>query len=347
MSDVEITAVRDAHRFDERALLGYLERHVDNFTGPLTVKQFEGGQSNPTFQLITPNRRYVLRKQPPGELLPSAHQVDREYKVMNALYETDVPVPKMFCLCEDPSVIGTKFYVMEMVEGRLFTETQLPTLTNDERRAIYLDLARVVACLHNVDINAVGLSDFGRPGNYYQRQIARWSKQYDASKTEQLDAMDQLMTWLPQNLPPEPPAVIAHGDYRLGNVLIHPVEPKIVAVLDWELSTLGDGLADLGYLCQEYHGKSYADEGLVNVDFAATGIPNEAEFVAEYCRHTHRATIENWHFYLIYNMFRSAAIIQGVYKRGLDGNASSTTALGYKDEARTRSERAAEILAAQ
>jgi len=344
MSDVEITAVRDAHRFDEAALEAYLQKHVEDFEGPLTVRQFEGGQSNPTFQLITPNRTYVMRKQPPGELLPSAHQVDREYRVMHALWDTDVPVPKMYCLCEDPSVIGTKFYVMEMVEGRLFTETTLPTLSKEERHAIYLDLARVMALLHNVDLEAVGLSDFGRPGNYYERQISRWSKQYEASKTEQLDDMDTLMAWLPDNIPPQEKPVVVHGDYRLGNVLIHPTEPHIVAVLDWELSTQGDGLADLGYLCQEYHGESYEDEGLVNVDFEASGIPTEAEFIAEYCKHAGREKIDNWHFYLIYNMFRSAAIIQGVYKRGLDGNASSEKALEYKDAARTRSARAAALL---
>jgi len=345
MSDVELTAVRDAHRFDEAALLRYLEQHIEGFQGPLTIQQFEGGQSNPTFQLITPAIRYVLRKQPPGELLPSAHQVDREYRVMDALWETDVPVPKMYCLCEDPSIIGTKFYVMEMVEGRLFTESTLPSLNPEERRAIFLELARVMALLHMVDVAAVGLSEFGRPGNYYERQIGRWTKQYEASKTEQLDNMDRLIAWLPDNIPNQASTVVVHGDYRLGNVLIHPTEPKIVAVLDWELSTLGDGLADLGYLCQEYHGESYEDEGLVNVDFEATGIPTEDEFIAEYCTHAGRDQIDNWHFYLIYNMFRSAAIIQGVYKRGLDGNASSEKALEYKDHCRTRSARAAALLA--
>ena len=340
MSDVEITAVRDAHKFDEQALANYLQTHVEGFAGPLEVKQFEGGQSNPTFQLITPKQKYVLRKQPPGELLPSAHQVDREYRVMHALWDTDVPVPKMYCLCEDTEVIGTKFYVMEMVEGRLFTETQLPSLSNAERRAIYLDLARVMALLHKVDIEAVGLTEFGRPGNYYERQIGRWTKQYHIAKTEQLDNMDNLIEWLPKNIPEQAATVIVHGDYRLGNVLIHPTEPKIVAVLDWELSTLGDGLADLGYLCQEYHGESYEDEGLSNCDFEATGIPTEEEFVAEYCKHAGIDTIENWHFYLIYNMFRSASIIQGVYKRGLDGNASSEKALDYKDHCTNRSARA-------
>lgn len=340
MSDVEITAVREAHRFDEAALADYMAAHVEGYEGPMTVRQFEGGQSNPTFHLGTPGRDYVMRKQPPGELLPSAHQVDREYRVMDALWETDVPVPKMFCLCEDTEIIGTKFYVMEMVEGRLFTETALPSLHKDERRAIYLDLARVMALLHLVDPAAVGLAEFGRPGNYYERQIGRWSKQYVASKTEQIDAMDALMEWLPANIPSETSTVVVHGDYRLGNVLLHPSEPRIVAVLDWELSTLGDPLADLGYLCQEYHGDSYEDEGLASVDYAATGIPSEDEFVAEYCKHAGRDRIDNWSFYLIYNMFRSAGIIQGVYKRGLDGNASSAKALEYKDAARTRSERA-------
>ncbi|MEM9621264.1 MAG: phosphotransferase [Pseudomonadota bacterium] len=340
MSDVEITAVRDAHKFDEQALADYLAAHVEGFVGPLNVKQFEGGQSNPTFQLITPARTYVMRKQPPGELLPSAHQVDREYRVMQALWDTEVPVPRMYCLCEDTAIIGTKFYVMEMVEGRLFTETQLPHLNPAERRAIYLDLARVMGLLHRVDPAAVGLAEFGRPGNYYERQIGRWSKQYVASKTEQIDAMDKLIEWLPSNIPEAAGTVIVHGDYRLGNVLIHPTEPRIVAVLDWELSTLGDGLADLGYLCQEYHGESYEDEGLASVDFATSGIPTEEEFVAHYCEHAQRPPIDNWPFYLIYNMFRSAGIIQGVYKRGLDGNASSAKALEYKDHCRSRSERA-------
>ena len=344
MSDVEITAVRDAHKFDEAALETYMQVHVEGFVGPLTVRQFEGGQSNPTFQLITPSQRYVLRKQPPGELLPSAHQVDREYRVMHALYDTAVPVPKMYCLCEDSAIIGTKFYVMEMVEGRLFTDTTLPSMRPSERNAIYLDLARVMAELHKVDPETVGLTDFGRPGNYYERQIGRWSKQYIASKTEQIDAMDTLIDWLPDNLPKHTSSVIVHGDYRLGNVLLHPTEPRIVAVLDWELSTLGDPLADLGYLCQEYHGVSYEDEGLVNVDHAATGIPEEAEFVDHYCQHAGRDGIDNWPFYLIYNMFRSAGIIQGVYKRGLDGNASSAKALEYKDTARAFSERACTLV---
>jgi len=319
-SDVELTDVREAHRFDQAALDGYLQQHVAGYRGKLHVRQFEGGQSNPTFLLEAGETRYVLRKQPPGELLPSAHQVDREFRVMAALSNTGVPVPHMYCLCEDPSVIGTKFYVMEMVEGRLFTETRLPNQSKAERNAIYLDLARVLAELHKVDPIAVGLETFGRPGNYYERQIGRWSKQYVASKTEQIDAMDRLMAWLPDNIPTDTQSVIVHGDYRLGNTLVHPTEPKLVAVLDWELSTLGDGLADLGYLCQDYHGDGYNDEGLAGADFAALGIPTEQEFVDAYVQHAGRDSIKNWTFYIVYNMFRSAGIIQGVYKRGLDGN---------------------------
>ena len=346
MSDVALTEVREAHRFDEAALAAYLSEHIDGYAGPLQIRQFEGGQSNPTFQLITPGARYVLRKQPPGKLLPSAHQVDREFRVMKGLAGTDVPVPVMYCLCEDPEIIGTKFYVMEMVEGRLFTEALLPDLSTDERQAIYMDLARIMACLHNVDVAAVGLSEFGRPGNYYERQIGRWSKQYVASKTEQIDAMDALMAWLPDNIPEQKKTVIVHGDFRLGNMLIHPTEPIIVAVLDWELSTLGDGLADLGYLCQDYHADSYFSEGLGSADLESLGIPTEAEFVAEYCAHAGIDNIANWPFYLIYNMFRSAAIIQGVYKRGLDGNASSETAKEYGAIARLRAERAWTLLQA-
>ena len=340
MSEVELTAVREAHRFDTAALENYLTEQVAGFSGPISIRQFEGGQSNPTFQLQSGSKKYVLRKQPPGELLPSAHQVDREFRVMKALGPTEVPVPEMICLCEDTSVIGTKFYLMEMVEGRLFTEALLPTLTPAERGSIYRDLARILALLHKVDVDKVGLSEFGRPGNYYERQIKRWSKQYIASQTEAIEAMNQLMAWLPDNIPAQGKTVVVHGDYRLGNTLIHPVEPKIVSVLDWELSTLGDGLADVGYICQDYHADSYTGESLASADLQSLGIPTEEEFLAEYCLHAGLAQIDNWHFYLIYNMFRSAGIVQGVYKRGLDGNASSDRALEYGQIARQRAERA-------
>jgi aminoglycoside phosphotransferase (APT) family kinase protein len=336
----ELTPVREAHRFDEAALAAYLAEHVDGFDGELTVRQFEGGQSNPTFLLAAGGREYVLRKQPPGELLPSAHQVDREHRVMAALAEQDVPVPRMFALCEDASVIGTKFYVMQKVEGRVLTEVLLPELSPAERGAIYRDLARVLAHLHNVDPIGVGLEDFGRPGNYYTRQISRWSKQYVASKTDDIPAMDKLMAWLPENTPEADETVIVHGDYRLGNMLIHPTEPRINGVLDWELSTLGHPLADLGYVCMDYHTDTYFGPGLLSSDLGELGIPTEEEFIAEYCATAGRGTIENWNFYVVYNMFRSAAIIQGVYKRGLDGNASSETALEFGDVCRMRAERA-------
>ena len=340
MSDVELTEVRDAHRFDEAALGRYLRELVAGYGGVMTVRQFEGGQSNPTFLLEAQGSQYVLRKQPPGQLLPSAHQVDREYRVMRALEHTAVPVPRMYCACDDPDIIGTKFYLMEMVEGRLLTDTLLPEFSNDERHVLYLELARIMAELHNVDVESVGLGEFGRPGNYYERQIGRWSKQYRASQTEEITAMDKLMRWLPENIPEQRKTVIVHGDYRLGNTLIHPTEPRIVTVLDWELSTLGDGLADLGYLCQEYYADAYTSVGLASVDPQSLGIPSEEEFVAEYCRHAGIERIDNWLFYVIYNMFRSAGIVQGVYKRGIDGNASSDKALEYKEVARLRAERA-------
>jgi aminoglycoside phosphotransferase (APT) family kinase protein len=340
MSNTELTGVRDAHRFDEAALERYLTAHIDGFEPPMQVEQFEGGQSNPTFRLTAGARRYVLRKQPPGELLPSAHQVDREHRVMKALQDTDVPVPRMYASCEDPEVIGTKFYVMEWIDGRVFTQTRLPDQSREARRAIYLDLVRVLAKLHAVSPDAVGLSDFGRPGNYYERQVGRWSKQYVASKTEEIDEMERLMAWLPDNIPAQHKTVIVHGDYRLGNMLIHPTEPRIIGVLDWELSTLGDGLADLGYMCQDYHGEAYTDIGLAGADLQALNIPTEAEMLDEYCRHAGIEAIDKWPFYLIYNMFRSAAIIQGVYKRGVDGNASSDTALQFKGAARMRAKRA-------
>jgi aminoglycoside phosphotransferase (APT) family kinase protein len=341
-----LTPVREAHRFDELALDAYLAAHVEGYEGGLTVRQFEGGQSNPTFALRDGSREYVLRKQPPGELLPSAHQVDREYRVMHALRDSDVPVPNMYALCEDTAVIGTKFYVMEKVAGRVFTDLLLPSMSNDERRAVYRDLARVLAALHRVDYRAVGLESFGKPGNYYTRQISRWTKQYLASQTEPVPEMEKLMEWLPAHTPQADETVIVHGDYRIGNVLIDPTRPRIAAVLDWELSTLGHPLADLGYVCMDYHTDSYTTAGLVRPDLADFGVPSEQEFIADYCRFAGRGPIENWHFYVIYNLFRSAAIIQGVYKRGLDGNASSDTAIQFKDACRMRAECAWDLVEA-
>ena len=343
MSDVpELTTVRPAHRFDERALEAFLRAGLPGFPAGarLAVRQFEGGQSNPTFLLAAGGEEYVLRKQPPGELLPSAHQVDREYRVMKALASTPVPVPRMHLLCEDPSVIGTKFYVMEKVEGRVFANPLMPEAAPAERAPIYRHLADVLAALHAVSPEAVGLGGFGRPGNYYERQISRWSKQYVASRTEEIPEMDALMDWLPRNVPAAAETVVVHGDYRLGNAIVHPAEPRIAAVLDWELSTLGHPLADLGYVCQTYYADEDDQHGLNRPNLHELGIPTEEEFVARYCEMAGRDGIENWRFYLVYNLFRSAAIIQGVYRRGLDGNASSETALGFAGYCRARAARA-------
>lgn len=345
MSEVSLTPVRAGHEFDQQALERYMSYNVEGFRRPCSIQQFEGGQSNPTFLIESPDKRFVLRKQPPGNLLPSAHQVDREHRVMNSLRSSGVPVPQMYALCEDTEVVGTKFYVMEMVEGRLYTTTALPELTRDERRTVYLDMARILADLHAVDPTAVGLADFGRPGNYFARQVARWSRQYVASQTETIIAMDALMEWLPDNLPDESPPRIVHGDYRLGNVLLDESEPRIVAVLDWELCTLGDGMADLGYWCQEYHSPASKNPGMIaGADLDSLGIPTESELIEAYCSHAGIAGIENWLFYVVFNLFRSAGIIQGVYKRGLDGNASSSTALEYAGVARERSELAWSIV---
>jgi len=342
----ELTPVRAGHEIDEAALRRYLETHVEGFKGPLRVLQFDGGQSNPTFKLEAGSGNYVMRKQPPGELLPSAHQVDREYRIMHALRDTPVPVPKMYALCEDIAVIGTKFYVMEMVEGRIFKEPLLPGLSRGDRRAIYRDVARVLAELHKVDYRALGLEDFGRPGNYYERQISRWTKQYLASKTEELASMEGLLEWVPKHIPASEETCIAHGDYRMGNIMMHPTEPRVVAVLDWELCTLGHPFADVGYACMEYYADFYGEVTLRRPDLADLGIPSVNEFVADYCRFAGRERIEHWDFYVIYNLFRSGAIVQGVYKRGLDGNASSTNALDYKDECRNRVDRAWELVKA-
>ena len=318
---VELTAVRAAHRFDEAALARYLAANSHGFAGALTVRQFEGGQSNPTFRLDAGDRRYVLRKKPPGKLLPSAHQVDREYRVMTALSGSGVPVPRTDLLCTDEAIIGTPFFVMEMVEGRVLVDPLLPSLAVAERAALYDHFITILAALHSVDHGAVGLGEFGRPGNYYARQIARWSKQYEASKTEPIPAMDALVAWLPANIPASDETTIVHGDYRIGNCIVHPSEPRIVAVLDWELSTLGHPLADVAYCCMGYYGE--VGDGFQGIDVAALGIPTEPAFLKRYCALVDRAEIQDWAFYMAFNLFRSAAIIQGVYKRGLDGIASS------------------------
>lgn len=335
---VELTPVRAAHWFDAAALGDYLAAKLPGFGDRMVVRQFEGGQSNPTYQLVAGGRRYVLRKKPPGKLLPSAHQVDREYRVMTALAETGVPVPRTHLLCTDEAIIGTPFFVMEMVAGRVLVDPLLPSLDAAERAKLYDHFVTVLAALHSVDFAAVGLGEFGRPGNYYTRQISRWSKQYAASKTESIPAMDGLMEWLPASIPASDETTIVHGDYRLGNCIIHPSEPRIVAVLDWELSTLGHPLADVAYCCMGYHGAVGMGDSFRGLDLTRLGIPSERAFLDRYCELAGRAEIADWRFYMAFSLFRSAAIIQGVYKRGLDGIASSERSGDFAGMCRVRAD---------
>jgi aminoglycoside phosphotransferase (APT) family kinase protein len=315
--------VREAHRFDEQALDRYLQEHLEGYRGKPTIRQFEGGQSNPTFLITSGDRRYVLRKKPPGALLPKAHQVEREYRIYRALADTDVPVPRAHLLCEDASLIGTPFYVMDFVQGRVFRDIGLRDLPPADRSAVYEDMCRVLAALHSVDYKAKGLTDYGKPGNYFERQIGTWTKQYIAAKTHDIPSMDRLIEWLPKNMPDDETTTIVHGDYQLYNLMFHPTEPRVVAVLDWELSTLGHPMADLAYNCMKYHDPSQAPS-------LGEGIPTEDEFITMYCRRTGRERIPHWNFYVAFGIFRLASIIQGVYKRGLQGNASSAAALSMK-----------------
>ena len=318
--------VREAHRFDEARLDAWMAANVDGYSGALQVCQFKGGQSNPTYWLADRERQYALRKKPPGKLLQSAHAVDREYRVMRALSDTDVPSAKMYALCEDDSVIGTAFFVMEYVQGRIFWNVQLPEVEPEERRAIYEELARVLAAIHSVDLDAVGLSDYGRPDAYVARQVKRWTKQYIASQTAEVEAMNKLIEWLPGNIPDDEATALVHGDYRLDNIIFHPTEPRALAVIDWELSTLGHPLSDLAYTCMLYDVMLPKIGGLAGVDFENSGIPTEEAFVARYCALLGRDGVPDLNYYKAFSIFRLAAIAQGVYKRSLDGNASSTEA---------------------
>jgi aminoglycoside phosphotransferase (APT) family kinase protein len=320
------SAVRTAHRFDEAGLERYLTAALHGFRGPLTIRQFESGQSNPTFFLDAGSGTYVLRKKPPGRLLPSAHMVEREHRVMLALRDTDVPVAPMLHLCTDERIIGTPFFVMGYVAGRIFRQPTLPGVAPAERRAIFQSMIDVLARLHRVDHRAIGLADYGKPGNYYARQIARWSEQYVAAQTDDLAAMTALMQWLPAHVPAGDEVSLVHGDYRLENLIFHPTQPTIAAVVDWELSTLGHPLGDLAYNCLLYH----LEPDLLGIHGAqpdTDGIPTEAEQVDTYCRLTGRDNIPDWNFYVAFSLFRLASILQGVYARGLQGNASSEQAL--------------------
>jgi aminoglycoside phosphotransferase (APT) family kinase protein len=321
---------------DSAALERWLAAQVAGYRGPLRVERFAGGQSNPTYRLSAPSGRYVLRKKPDGVLLPSAHAVDREYRVMTALGPSAVPVPRTFGYCDDASVIGTPFFVMDCVDGRIFWDPALPELARADRAALWDDVNRVVAALHTVDVDAVGLADYGRPGNYFQRQIARWTRQYRAAETVPIEAMDRLIEWLPAHVPPGDETRIVHGDLRLDNMIVHPTEPRVVALLDWELSTLGHPLADLAYHVMTWRLGADQFRGMAGKDLAALGIPGEAEYVARYCARTGRPPIDPmaWEFHLAFSMFRLAAILQGIARRAEDGTAASAEAVETGSRAR-------------
>jgi aminoglycoside phosphotransferase (APT) family kinase protein len=340
--------VTGAHALDVGRLSTWLENNLPGFEGPLTVEIFKGGQSNPTYKLVTPAQSYVMRAKPGpvAKLLPSAHAVEREFAVMKGLHGTGVPVARMHVLCEDESVIGRAFYVMEFVQGRVLWDQSLPGMSNDERHAIYDEMNRVIAALHTVNFAEQGLAGYGKPGNYFERQIGRWSKQYMASITKPIAEMDQLIAWLPAHIPEkardESLVSIVHGDYRLDNLMFHPTEPRVLAVLDWELSTLGHPLADFSYHCMAWHIPPGAFRGLGGLDVAALGIPTEDEYIRLYCDRTGFTTPEalkaDWNFYLAYNMFRIAAILQGIAKRVEAGTASSAQAIKSGEGARPMAE---------
>lgn len=313
---------------DEQKLSIYLEQHMDGFKGPLSLKKFAGGQSNPTFLITAESGKYVLRRKPPGVLLKSAHAVDREYRVTRALGHTDIPVASPHHLCLDEDIIGSMFYVMDFKEGRIFWDPTLPDVNNADRTAMYHEMNRTLAAIHSLDPTAQGLADFGKPGNYFARQVDRWTKQYKASETEHIAPMEQLMAWVGENIPADDGKVsLIHGDFRLDNFIFHPTKPEIIAVVDWELSTLGHPIADLAYQCMQWH-MPYNSmvRGLDGIDRTALGIPTEEDYVQEYADRMGRGPIKHWSFYLAFSFFRLAAILQGVMKRSIDGNASSKSA---------------------
>ena len=338
--------VTPQQRFDLGALERFLAERIAGLQRPLTVQQFRGGQSNPTFLLSAADgAQFVLRKQPSGPLLPSAHAVDREFRVIGALHAAGFPVARPVCLGDDPGILGTLFYVMQYVEGRNFWDPTLPGLTPGERAALYAEMNRVLVALHALDFAAIGLQDFGRPGNYFARQIARWSRQYRASETEPIEAMEQLLVWLPEHIPASDETTLVHGDYRLDNLIFHPSEPRILAVVDWELSTLGHPLADFAYHVMVWRVPGGENRGLGGVDVAALGIPSETQYLESYCRRTGRTGVapDVWEFCMAYNLFRIACIRQGILRRVLDGTAASR----HAREAGARARETAELAWAQ
>lgn len=334
--------VVERYRFDERKLEAYLAERIEGFRAPLEVRQFKGGQSNPTYKLITPNRNYVLRRKPPGKLLPSAHAVDREYRIISALHPTGFPVAKPYLLCEDESIIGTMFYVMDCVEGRIYWGPLLPDQTPVQRHAIYDAMNETFARLHNMDWEKLGLTDYGKPGNYVGRQVSRWTKQYQLSETETIPEMNRLIDWLPQHLPTDARDSIVHGDYRLDNMILHPTEPKVIAVLDWELCTIGDPMADFTYHLMQWQMPGGVSSGgsLLDADFKALGIPAMEEYTAMYCRRTGRDKSPNMDYYAAYNFFRLAGILQGIVGRVRDGTAANANAAQNAAGVRPLAERA-------
>lgn len=318
--------VEERHRFDEAGLDKWMKVNVEDYSGSLTVTMFKGGQSNPTYRLDTPGRSYVLRRKPPGKLLPSAHAVDREYKVITALNKAGFAAPKTYGLCMDDSVVGTAFYVMQMVEGRVFWDQTLPAVTREERRPIFREEILTLAKLHSYEPDKIGLGDYGRPGNYFARQVDRWTKQYRASETEKIEEVERLIEWLPKTVPEQERVSIVHGDYRLDNMIFAPKEPKVLAVLDWELSTLGDPLSDFSYLLMQWIMSGSQRVGLVDANLAELNIPTMEEAIEIYCKATGRANIPNLNWYFAFNLFRLTGILQGIAGRIRDGTASSAKA---------------------
>jgi aminoglycoside phosphotransferase (APT) family kinase protein len=319
--------VSERDRLDTERLSRWMEAHVPDFAGPLTYAKFAGGQSNPTYKLMTPERNYVLRRKPMGELLPSAHQVDREYRVMAGLHPTGFPVPRQYGLCEDDGVIGSAFYVMEMVDGRTIWDGSFPGMDAPTRRAHYDAMIDTLAALHNVDLKATGLDDFGRAGNYFERQVSRWTKQYRGAETEHMPAMERLIEWLPRTIPEQTRTTIVHGDYRCDNMKFAPgQEPRVAAVLDWELCTTGDPLADLSYFLISWVTQPEGRSGVMGLTGPETGIPTVDEVVARYCEKTGRDDVPDLNWLLAFNLFRLASIVQGIRKRFLIGTASSASA---------------------
>ena len=325
-----MTEASSAMQLDTESLTAWMSANVNGFSGPITVEKFPGGQSNPTYQVQTAEANYVLRRKPPGKLLPGAHAIEREFRIMSALESQGVPVPHCFALCEDDDVLGTPFFIMEKVEGRIFWNPTLPEVPEEQRASCYESMGEVIATLHNVDYVSAGLEDYGKPGNYFARQIGRWTKQYSQDeKAGRLSPMDKLCEWLPENIPDDGDgSTLVHGDYRCDNLIFHPSESRVIAVLDWELSTLGHPLADFTYHLMAYRTPEGLPSGMGKADPLSVGLPSEAEYIAQYCRHTKRDSIENIDYYIAFNMWRLAAIIHGIKGRMIRGNASSDAASG-------------------